>query len=66
MGLCHWAQEILTVKYQIPLVSSNISYTVQIMDIILRCWFKRSKRRNENIDIVETNFSIFAKEQNSV
>lgn len=52
---------MLTVKQQVPFVNSNISYTVQIIGIILRsCLKKKRKKRKENIDTVETN--IFAKE----
>ena len=45
-------------------MNSSISYTVQIMGIILKGCFslKKKKRKKENTDTAETNFNIFAKE----
>lgn len=46
-GWRRWAQEMLTVKQQMPFVNSNISYTVQIIGIILSGCLKKKKRREK-------------------
>ena len=46
-GLDHWAQEMFTAKYQMTFMNSNISYTVQIMGIILKGCFSLGEKKKE-------------------